>query len=519
MSGNNSTQYNQRDARQQIKDFAHTLDASSYILRKLNIPIHKLRDVVDALQGAGGGRSEFDLSHLSLARRLRHTGIEKTAEAYARRKVAALDREQRKAGRMLFTIERGGGFEHKRTHYTDNLTPVANWMMQQARTSDLWAQNPGRAIEAFTDAALEMLPEATSEDEQERDSMPIEDDLYIQRMISQSINCALKACDRAAENGGDDVAVARMAAERLLRYAEDRHRARKPSDAGEGLQICKPSEADTPENPEEQPNMLLAALDYANYDDLPVFPVKPDKSPHTPNGFKDASADETIVRHLWRKYRDANIGIPTGEASGWLVLDIDPRHGGDVSLTALIDEYGELPATLEAHTGGGGHHIIFAYPKGSNIRNSAGKLGEGVDVRGEGGYIIVAPSIHASGKAYQWLNDHKPAPVPEWLLNLLSEEKPISTDLSPSKARSQAKSGAAIGAVVIEGERNETLFRIGCAMRGYESAGAAEIEAHLQEVNMQRCSPPLELAEVQKIAGSAARYPTNAAKATSAARA
>jgi len=237
--------YNEFETRQQSKNFAHTLDAVNYILRYLGFPAHKLRDVVDGLQGAAGGRGEFYLSHLALARRLRHTGKEETAEAYARRKVAALDAAQRKAGRMLFTVTGGGGIEHKRTHYVDHLTPVAVWMMQQARASELWSgdeskgikPNPGRAIESFAEAAIKMLPPAPGEDEQERESMPIEDELYIQRMINQSINCAVKACDRVAENGGDDLAIAEMAAERLCRYVRDRHNERAAAsrtDAGGG---------------------------------------------------------------------------------------------------------------------------------------------------------------------------------------------------------------------------------------------------------------------------------------------
>jgi hypothetical protein len=244
-----------RPPHEQIEDFARQLDASSFILRRIDFPLHKLRDAVDALQGAAGGRPEFELSFLRLARRLRHTGKDETAETYAQRKVAALDKAQRKAGRMLFTIHRGGGIEHKRTRYVDHLTPAANWMMNRARKSELWAGNPAAAIEAFVDEAVEMLPTAPEDGDKEQDPMPIDDRLYIQKMINQSVNFALKACDRAAEVGVDDIGVARMAAERLLRYAEDRHRTRH---AAEGVQICTPSE----ENPREI-DIAEAALSYA----------------------------------------------------------------------------------------------------------------------------------------------------------------------------------------------------------------------------------------------------------------
>ncbi|HEV7844302.1 MAG TPA: bifunctional DNA primase/polymerase, partial [Pyrinomonadaceae bacterium] len=340
-----------------------------------------------------------------------------------------------------------------------------------------------------------------SEDERERNPMQIEDDLYIQRMLSQSLNCALKACDRVAENGGDDIAVARMTAERLLRYAEDRHRSRTPD---EPLQICRGSEENSSKIEENQ-NTQAAALDYVTCDDVSVFPVKADKSPYTPNGFKDATRDTATVGEMWRRTPEAGIGVPTGEASGWLVLDIDPRHGGDVSLTSLIEEHGDgWLETMQARTGGGGHHIIFAFPQGSNIRNSAGRLGEGIDVRGEGGYIIVAPSLHASGRRYEWLNDLKPTEPPEWLIKRLTTSQAISTQ----KTQPRAQSSASIGGLIPEGERNETLFKIGCALRG-QGWNYAEIEAELMTVNARRCSSPLPVEEVQKIARSAASYAPN----------
>ena len=514
--------YNEIETRQQTKTYAHTLDAVNYILRRLDFPAHKLRDVVDGLQGAAGGRGEFYLSHLALARRLRHAGKDETAEAYARRKVAALKVAQRKTGRMLFTITEGGGIEHKRTHYVDHLTPVAVWMMQQARASELWETHPGKAIEAFTEAAIEMLPPAPVEDKQEREPMPIEDDLYIQRMINQSINCAVKACDRAAENGGDDLAIAEMAIERMRRYIRDRHNERAAAsntDAGEGLQICHPSDSkeDTgrltnlspfeAESP-EKPDMLAAALAHAGAG-KPVFPVRVDKTPLTANGFKGATTDEQTIRKWWRRWPDAGIGIPTGKASGLLVLDIDPPHGGYASLCDLLGEHNALPETREARTGGGGIHYVFEYPQGVEVRNSAGKLGGGIDVRGEGGYIIAPPSLHASGQRYARLNDHTPAPVPDWLLKLLTEERHKVAAAPAAQTRPQVTHGAGPGGLIAEGSRNDMLFKIGCSVRG-GGAEYAEVEAQLLEANARRCVPALPVEEVQKIARSAMRYAPNA---------
>jgi hypothetical protein len=521
---------------QQKRDFAHQLDGVSFVCRKLKIPIHKLRDVIDGLQGAGGGRDEFDLSHLSLARRLRHTGKDETAAAYARRKVAALNDAQHKAGRLLFTITPGGGIEHKRTHYADHLTTVANWMMQRARESELWAKHPGMAIESFVDQAIEMLPAAVSEDEQENDSMAIDADLYIQRMMNQSINCVVKACDRAAEVGRDDKQIVEMAIERFTRYVQDRRNSRAAAIEieEEGLQICHPPKTDgrvTNLSPsmqisEEKPNMEAAARELARRG-YPVFPVNwikedgrcscqtnkgakctsPGKHPRISEWQALATTDESWIKSWWQRWPDANPGILTGKKSGVFVLDIDPRHGGDETLRKLVAEHGELPKTLVAATGGGGFHIFYAYPSGVEVRNSSGKLGAGIDVRGEGGYVIGAGSLHASGRRYTWLIEDEPAQSPDWSLSRLTEEKTAAIS-SSTKPRAEVKNSAGLGAVISEGSRNELLFKIACSMRG-KGAGFDEIEAELSDINARRCSPSLPADEVQKIARSAATYSAN----------
>lgn len=271
----------------------------------------------------------------------------------------------------------------------------------------------------------------------------------------------------------------------------------------EGDQFCTPSTRATPA-------MWKAALFYVNQDELPVFPVRQDKTPFTLNGFKDATRDAATVARWWRNHPDAGIGVPTGSASGWLALDIDPRHGGDVALTELLEQYGPLPDTLAARTGGGGQHLIFAYPASAEVRNSAGKLGEGIDVRGEGGYIVVAPSLHASGRRYEWLNDHSPAPVPDWLLELLTTEKRRAQGVPAAKSHTEVKSGAVLPYSIADGQRGEAMFKVACSLRG-KGASYEEIEAELLHLNAQRCVPPKDEREVQKIARSAMRYQPNAA--------
>lgn len=126
------------------------------------------------------------------------------------------------------------------------------------------------------------------------------------------------------------------------------------------------------------------------------------KHPRTKHGLKDATTDLAQIEEWWDRWPEANIGIPTGKVSGWLVLDIDPDHGGEDSLRKLINTLDDIPLTLMSETGSGGMHIIFEYPKDREIRGKVGIL-PGLDIRAEGNYVVVPPSRHASGRRYQWL--------------------------------------------------------------------------------------------------------------------
>lgn len=150
---------------------------------------------------------------------------------------------------------------------------------------------------------------------------------------------------------------------------------------------------------------------------MPVFPCEPGgKRPLTYNGFWDASTDPRRIEAWWRRWSGANLGVPTGERSGLLVLDVDPASGGPESLVVLERSYGPLPKTTRARTGGGGVHVFFAYPAEEEVRNSVGKLGPGLDVRGEGGYVVVPPSRTRAD--YEWL-DRAPLAGVSWLLECL----------------------------------------------------------------------------------------------------
>jgi hypothetical protein len=127
------------------------------------------------------------------------------------------------------------------------------------------------------------------------------------------------------------------------------------------------------------------------------------------------------------------VGILTGSASGNIfVLDVDvgPGKDGDDSLRALQMTHGDLPETAEVRTGGGGLHLYFRAPPGvAVVRNSASKLGPGLDIRGEGGFVVAPPSMHASGQPYVWSWTNTLAEgiadAPAWLLDLVRAESAI----------------------------------------------------------------------------------------------
>jgi putative DNA primase/helicase len=217
------------------------------------------------------------------------------------------------------------------------------------------------------------------------------------------------------------------------------------------------------------------------------------KHPRTKNGVHDASTDEAKIRHWWETWEDTNIGVATGKEAGFFALDVDPRKGGAEALASLEAKHDNLPETLTADTGGGGVHLLFKYPD-LPVKNSAGELGPGLDIKGEGGAIVVAPSLHAGGKRYRWRNAAPIAKAPEWLLLLLREAQ-----------KSRANRSATIVATIPEGRRNDTLTSLAGTMRR-RGMGAEEIEAALLVTNSKRCDPPLAENEVRKIASSVCRY-------------
>lgn len=147
-----------------------------------------------------------------------------------------------------------------------------------------------------------------------------------------------------------------------------------------------------------------AALIYGG-EGLHVFPCNGNKEPLVADGFYAATCDLDQIRQWWAKWPGANIGIRTGVESGVVVLDGDVKHDidGVGAVTELLGA--EATRTLQASTPSGGKHFFFDHPgEGKHVPTSAGKIAPGVDTRGDGGYIVAAPSTNGTGEPYSWDN-------------------------------------------------------------------------------------------------------------------
>ncbi len=219
------------------------------------------------------------------------------------------------------------------------------------------------------------------------------------------------------------------------------------------------------------------------------------------NGLKDASKDPATVEGWFTKTR-FNIGIVTGAASGIIVLDIDPRHDGHETLAGFEREHGSIPETWRFLTGGGGEHVLFRHP-GRPVANSAGALGPGLDVRGNGGYIVAPPSRHICGRPYAISVDHHPedaplAEVPAWLLERIAATRTADKARKTAQWRTLARDGA------VDGERNVTIARLSGLLLGRRIDPHVCLDLMLA-FNATRCRPPLPEDEVVATVASIAR--------------
>lgn len=203
---------------------------------------------------------------------------------------------------------------------------------------------------------------------------------------------------------------------------------------------------------------------------------------------------ENEVNGCFRDLPDANVAIVTGAVSGLVVLDIDPRHGGDESLRRLEHEHGPLPLTPEVITGGGGRHIYFSHP-GGIVRNRVALM-PGIDLRGDGGVVVAPPSLHPLGKCYAWADQHgpddvAPVPMPAWLTRQL-EEGGERRGHPLSHWRRLVSKG------VGQGERNNSI----ASLAGHLLWHGVDPEVVMELLlcwNRVQCRPPLDEDEIARV--------------------
>jgi len=232
--------------------------------------------------------------------------------------------------------------------------------------------------------------------------------------------------------------------------------------------------------------MLDAALNYASIGWY-VFPLKPNTKQPAINAWPDkASIQEQQINFWWTKWPDANIGILAGKKSGLFAVDIDPKNGGDESITHILNDHNKFPETATQRTGTGGSHILFTYPD-KPVKTRRGYPETGIDICSDNSYIVAAPSIHPNGTTYKWtINPQDIKPAPQWLTDLLHKEskQPINKD-----------------GVIKEGLRNDQLFRIGCSLRS-RGTSKKDMGLEIHRINTYQCDPPLPDNEVNLIIDS-----------------
>ena len=219
------------------------------------------------------------------------------------------------------------------------------------------------------------------------------------------------------------------------------------------------------------------------------IPLKPrDKTPLIEWAvFQDRQPKNAEIAEWLHRWPDCNVGVVTGAISGILVLDVDGDQG-----KAQLARLGDVPRTPTVRTGNG-RHIYFRHP-GGTVRNFARKC-PGLDLRGDGGYVVAASSVHPSGARYEWEISPDDTPLanpPQWLLDLIR---------SSPRRDANGKDDDPIP----EGTRNQALTKLAGAMRRH-GIGEATIFFALLGVNGARCQPPLSEDEVRRIATSVARY-------------
>jgi hypothetical protein len=240
-------------------------------------------------------------------------------------------------------------------------------------------------------------------------------------------------------------------------------------------------------------SLHTAALELAERG-LAVFPCQPrGKAPACDAGLHAATTDPERINRWWRAFPDLNIGIATGAVSRVFVLDVD-GDDGEASLRKLEGEHSTLPSTVEVITGKG-RHCYFRTGK-RKVGNSASQLGAGLDIRGDGGYVIAPPSIHPGGRSYAWSVDAASdfAAAPDWLVTKIEAAKANSKVGKPLEHWHSV-----LTEPIRNGERNTTLASIAGKLIHSGLHDVVLIYDLLMCVNIARCEQQLPADEVETI--------------------
>ena len=232
---------------------------------------------------------------------------------------------------------------------------------------------------------------------------------------------------------------------------------------------------------------------------LRIFPCRPrDKRPAVFEGVKRATTDQNTIAGWWGANPEFNIGLACGAQSRVFVVDVDGVDA-EAELAKLEQQHDALPPTAESLTARG-RHLYFAWPD-RPVRNSASKIAPGIDVRGDGGYVPVPPSVHPSGKAYCWSVDSSDnfAPAPQWLLAKLAA--PTTRDKGANGAIPAESWRDLVRDGIGEGQRNDMITRLaGHLLRRY--VDPLVVLEFLLAWNETRCRPPVTEGEVATIVDS-----------------
>jgi hypothetical protein len=234
---------------------------------------------------------------------------------------------------------------------------------------------------------------------------------------------------------------------------------------------------------------------------LPVFPCDARKQPLTANGFRDATADPATIRRMFAQRHAALIGVPTGHASGIVVIDIDVKNGAP-GMAWLRENAHALPETRRHRTRSGGLHLLFAMPDGAEIRNSAGRIAPGVDVRGTGGYVVFPPS-----PGYSVVDHLLPAAMPRWLIKAClpppPPPRPEGCDASPDRTARRLTGLVALVATAPAGQRNQALYWAGRRIAEAARRGEMPLDAAKAALEEAACAAGLPRLEARRTINSA----------------